>query len=524
MEEYKIIPLVQLAVNPDQPRKHFFEDSINEMAQSIKSVGIIEPLVVRPIGDDETPVFQIVCGERRYRGACKAFIDAVPCIVRQLTDDQVFDIQITENLQRENPSPLDEAEGYQTLLTKKRSSLREIAERFGKSEDYVFGRIRLLNLVPEARAFLEEQILPVTAAMKISTLNEPQQKDAIKRTIIEVTVDNKPKKLFTGLNDLRLYFENNVLMPLSWAAFDTDSKVLCPAAGSCTDCSKRIGNSMFKEFLDSDKCLDAACYKEKHVEHYQRLQASLSKKMKVEVVFAARFYGIEREYKALGDIIAMTSYHVIENQKQRPKNALYAIFIGPDRTKGTGEGLPDHAWIEVPEKVVEKTAKKSEQKAIVKTTERDNIFNRHYTLNLFNQFKEKTIKAPNTFQYQVMASRLMAELSVPVEIIVDIAKRHKITFKAQQYNGEWSEVIINKEYTPQDDIVLSFETSDVLKAMDGLYQTQTEKMLAELIFLSTINNDELLNHISDQYKLSPKSAKKSADNIANKELKKLQTK
>jgi ParB/RepB/Spo0J family partition protein len=521
MDQFKMIHSGDIATDPLQPRKHFSEETINELGQSLKTVGFIEPCIVRHTPDSEKP-YRLVCGERRCRAAEKVGITEIPCLVRELTDDQVFDIQITENLQRENPTPLDEADGYQNLISKRRCSLAEIAARFGKTEDYVFGRLKLLNLVSEAREFLSHEILPVTAAIKIATLNERQQKETIKRTVIDVTVNGVPKKMFTGLNDLRMYFDNNILIPLACADFNTKDSKLCPAAGSCTDCSKRTGNNMFKELVDGDKCLDSACYKEKHVEHYQRLQATLSKKLKVDVVYAARFYGAEREYKALGEIISMTSYNVVAyDHKAKPKNAMYAIFVGPDRTKLEGEKMPEHGWIEVTLKVVEKIEKSAEKKEANNVKQEEKLNEKFYTLRLFEHYKEKGIRAPNTLCYKLIITKLFSEYNLQTEIIVDIAKRYKLQFIAQEFDGEWSEVVVDKNYTPKPDVLLSLNYDHIFEGLEEVNHVNCEKIFGELIFLGIIDTPEMLNELSASYGISLKAAQKEADKIVKAQMKTL---
>lgn len=519
MEEFRIISLFELEIDPLQPRRHITHATIVELADTMKPpIGIIEPLIVRK--KLEGLGFRIVCGERRFRAASVAGLIEVPCMIRELTDDQVFDIQVIENLQRENVSPLDEADAYNTLISKKRCTLHEIAERFGKTEEYVFGRLRLINLIPEAKTYLEEEILPVTAAIKIATLTERQQADTIKRVIIESTVNGQPKKWFTGLNDLKIYFENNVSMPLSIVDFDTTDKNLCPQAGDCKTCTKRTGNTLFKDILDGDKCLDSACYKEKHVEHYQQLQKKLSKKHKTEVVFAARFYGAEREFKALGEILPMTAYRTVEG-KETP-NAVYALFVGPDRTRINDDGMPLHGWIEVTNKVAAAVTTTAVKKSVDKEKEKEILNTYFFVLDLFEQYKGLGIKSPSTYTFKLIITKLMAEYSLSSEVICDIVKRYKVSMKAQQFDGkDWTDVVIDKNFKHDPKGFLSLDYDDIMIAFVDISHVNAQKLVEELVFIGSINDEATLNGYASNYDLDIKAAKKQAEKSSKAKLKEL---
>lgn len=352
MDETKNLPLVALQISPINPRKHFPQTSINELAQSIKQVGIIEPLVVRPVVDPEVNAlgtfFEIVCGERRFRAAIIAEISEVPCQIRTLTDDQVLDIQITENLQREDMSPLDECNIFQSLMDKRHLALQDVAIKFGKSVDYIFGRLRLSNLIEAGRQALENEIIPITAAIKIAHLSEKQQKMAINRTIVQADVDGKMTQFFTGLRDLKMFFDNNVLMSLVQANFDTKSETLFPEAGPCTTCIKKTGNNMFSEMSGTNKCLDNPCYKMKHILHYQALKKQTEEKnKKVEVVFAARTFNMEKEFAKELEVIPINDYTEINPSKAKSsKSAVLAVLVGPDRDPEEKK-YDEVIWIEV---------------------------------------------------------------------------------------------------------------------------------------------------------------------------------
>jgi len=136
--------------NPYQPRKIFSEDSLAELRDSIKQVGIIQPLVVRKLG----PIYELVAGERRLRAAKAAGFSTVPAVVRQYTDQEVAQATLIENIQREELNPLEEALAYDQLLTQFQITQDELAKRVGKSQSTIANKRRLLRLSDEVKELL----------------------------------------------------------------------------------------------------------------------------------------------------------------------------------------------------------------------------------------------------------------------------------------------------------------------------------------------------------------------------------
>ncbi|MFT4300786.1 MAG: ParB/RepB/Spo0J family partition protein [Desulfovibrio sp.] len=147
------LPLSSLKPNPGQPRRHFDEEALRELAASIKSQGIIQPLLVRPLPEDDT--YQIVAGERRWRAAQMAGLKQVPVYIRQLTDKEVMAAALIENLQREDLNPIEEAEALQALREALDLTQEELASRLGKSRPAVANALRLLQLSTAARGDLQ---------------------------------------------------------------------------------------------------------------------------------------------------------------------------------------------------------------------------------------------------------------------------------------------------------------------------------------------------------------------------------
>lgn len=157
METVEKISLKEIKVNPFQPRKNFDEVALSELAESIKEHGVLQPIIVRRRGKN----FEIVVGERRYRGSQIAGIKDIPVVIRELTDQQMMEIAILENLQREDLTPIEEADAYQNLMESQNLTQEQLAFRLGKSRPHIANHIRLLSL-PEA---VREQISAGTLSM-----------------------------------------------------------------------------------------------------------------------------------------------------------------------------------------------------------------------------------------------------------------------------------------------------------------------------------------------------------------------
>ena len=136
--------------NADQPRKNFDEDKIDELAESISSHGIIQPLIVRKSKNG----YEIVAGERRYRAARKAGLKEVPCLVREFSDEENMLVAIIENMQREDLDPIEEAEGLEQMIKTYGLTQEEVSKSVGKSRPYISNALRLLNLSEEIREMI----------------------------------------------------------------------------------------------------------------------------------------------------------------------------------------------------------------------------------------------------------------------------------------------------------------------------------------------------------------------------------
>ena len=177
MEEFKIVQIKDIQKNPYQPRKEFSEEKIQELAQSIKENGLIQPIIVR-----KSPVlgYEILAGERRYRASIAAGLSEVPVIVKQLSDQDMMLHSIIENLQRENLNPIEEAKAYQSLIDKGFTHT-EIAEKMGKSRPYITNLVRLLGLPKHILTEVESGKLSQAHARLLIQLSSDKQDKLLNR-------------------------------------------------------------------------------------------------------------------------------------------------------------------------------------------------------------------------------------------------------------------------------------------------------------------------------------------------------
>lgn len=171
----------KIRTNPNQPRKYFDEDSLSELAESIKTQGIIQPLTVEEIAPGE---FSIVAGERRYRAAKIAGLERVPAIVMSLTDVQRIQVSLIENIQRENLNAIEEAEAYQYLIEKTGYTQDMVAEKVGKSRSTITNSLRLLSLSDQMKDDIVSGAMTAGHAKAVLSLVNPSDRNLLRDKIV----------------------------------------------------------------------------------------------------------------------------------------------------------------------------------------------------------------------------------------------------------------------------------------------------------------------------------------------------
>lgn len=169
--EIKMIPISEIRSNPYQPRIHFDPDALQELADSIKEHGVFEPIIVKK----SIKGYELVAGERRTKASKLAGLETIPAIVKDFNDQQMMEIAILENIQRENLSPIEEAQAYKNFMNKMDMTQEEIAKRFGKSRSHITNLLGLLTLPNEVQKDVTKGNITMSHARVLSKLEDKEQ-------------------------------------------------------------------------------------------------------------------------------------------------------------------------------------------------------------------------------------------------------------------------------------------------------------------------------------------------------------
>jgi ParB family chromosome partitioning protein len=311
--EYRELPLALLNESKTNPRRVFNEAALQELASSIRSQGVLSPLLVRPLTENG---FEIVAGARRYRAAQIAETATVPVRIVHLSDAEVIEAQLVENLIRAEIHPMEEAEGFARLLAleEPKYSIEQISARVGKSPAFVASRIKLIDLVPAAvEAFYANEI-GVGHALLLAKLPADQQEQALSACFKEVhNGAGKPARILLPVRNLQFWIESNVLLVLKDAPFDKRNAQLVPTAGSCADCPKRTGHNklLFGDDLgrQGNQCTDPGCYQAKLTAHVAQTVAA-----KPGLVQISTAYGAQKEGSP---VLPRNKYTAIRDDKPK---------------------------------------------------------------------------------------------------------------------------------------------------------------------------------------------------------------
>lgn len=296
------IPIDQLHESPFNPRRRFH--GIKELADTMRPPNgrVLQALLVRPIvpplfaGEADLAAsavagYEVVFGHRRRRAGIEAELATLPCVVRAMGDAEARHCQVVENLQRDDVHPFEEAEGFMQLIAQDGLTADEVAEQFGKSRSYVYGRLKLLQACPEVRdACLDgkigSEVALLVARLRTNKLQEKALAAIRNDTSTSAKLDDGGKRSFRHIRDLLI---EKFTLDLRSAIFDPEDATLCPDAGSCSACPKRSGNAPEFEDLAAkqrdtehymhhraggpDICTDPDCFADKKAAHLQRKAA-----------------------------------------------------------------------------------------------------------------------------------------------------------------------------------------------------------------------------------------------------------
>ena len=278
------LPIAMLTESPTNPRRNFDEEFLKGLASSIQSQGILASLLVRP----KDQRYEIVFGAQRFRAAQIAGKEIVPVEIRDMTDAQVMEAQLVENLQRRDVHPLEEARSFKGLLDleEPRYSIEQIAVKIGKPPAYVATRLKLTELAEVVVEEFYREEIGVGHALLLAKLPLDKQEEALKACFREdwsASADRKAKRILLPVRNLQTWIEQNILLVLKDAPFDKKDVHLVAIAGSCVDCAKRTGHNklLFFDLGKQDACSDPSCYQAKVDAHIANAIATKPKLVQI---------------------------------------------------------------------------------------------------------------------------------------------------------------------------------------------------------------------------------------------------
>lgn len=238
-----MVALASIQPSGYNPRKNFDETSLAELAESIRQQGVLQPIGVRPIADDR---LEIVFGERRYRASLMAGLEEIPAIVMEISDETAEEMAVTENLQRKDVTPIEEANAYQKLIESGRHDVQSLAVQFGKNESYIRTRLKFVSLIPEIARLLEQDEITISVASEICRYGEDIQREVYDKHLKEGTIYNSWRGL--KASDVAKNIEQHYTTDLGRYSFDKTLCLSCPhntnnmmlfCEGGCGNCANR---------------------------------------------------------------------------------------------------------------------------------------------------------------------------------------------------------------------------------------------------------------------------------------------
>jgi ParB/RepB/Spo0J family partition protein len=362
---FERIALTQIHPSPNNPRRIRDDDpAIDELAQSLRELGQIEPIVVQELPDSPDH-FEILAGERRWRAAKVAGLPDLECKIISVDEQHALEITVCENLQRQDLDPLSEARGVATLLSKG-WSVATIAAHLGKTPPWVHRRSKLSALTPiwqQAVAVPDSQaaLLGAGHLELIARLTPEQQEAVLKDFRIVVDWQGVPRPV----EDLACELNQRFTRELKGAKWDLDDAELVSDAGACSTCTKRSAcqQHLFSELADAkDRCLDQVCWETKQAAWLKQRKAEAKEEHGPDLVqISERYYG---KGKALGE----SQYRAA---KKTDKGAVPALV-----TDGSDQGKVVFIKVTKPDQANAKELTPEQQAAAKRKAEREAIANK----------------------------------------------------------------------------------------------------------------------------------------------------
>lgn len=275
--EFQYIAINQIHESATNPRRTFDECKLGELAESIRTNGLIQPITVRP----NNTGFELVAGARRFRAAQLAEVFSLPARIVTIDDAQALEWQLVENSQRVDVHPYEEAQGFQRLLDMPGYHVATLVEKSGKSPAHVYARLSLLQLIPAIAEAFSAELITASHANLLARLPQEHQANAYEQCWRKDWQDKEPHLL--PAKHLSAWIQTNLYLSLADAPFDKEDTTLNPPAGACVTCPRRSGfNTTLFADVHGDQCLDAPCFHLKVNAHIDREVAARPQLMQIE--------------------------------------------------------------------------------------------------------------------------------------------------------------------------------------------------------------------------------------------------
>jgi ParB family chromosome partitioning protein len=400
------IPLHLMDESPTNPRERYDDKALADLAGTITSVGLVQPVIVRP-HPQAAGRFELVCGARRRRATLLAGKDAVPSIVRDLTDDQVLIIQFIENEHRENLSPLSQARGYAALMKAKPHvyTVEELSARLSKSDNrYVAERLQLLHLIEPAQTLLDAERLPFRHAFELSRLQPEQQHRALfvcfaNFQSAESVLERAHQTVSVSVDGLRQWISTHCHLDLHHAPFPLDAALAGEIA--CRECPKRAGSAplLFGDIAKEDTCLDPECFARKRTTFVEiQIEKIEGQGLQVKRISNSLRVGSAGEKP---DVLYRGEYRIVE------RDSCSVTQVGIDDSRPTDQTV----YVCVEENCPVHTGRTRyalpEEREARKQTIRKQREEKQYRIDLLASVKDKLSKTPQKSDLYVAASRLL---------------------------------------------------------------------------------------------------------------------
>lgn len=302
------------------PRRTFTD--MAELTDSVRQHGVIQPVLIRPLTAEQAEerntiaVYELVCGERRFRAAHEAQLDEIPAVIRELTDAQAMELQIIENLQRKDVSEIEEAEGYQLMMDDHGYTADELADRIGKSRGYIYGRLKLLALCSTARKAMLDGTLSPSVALLIARIPVPSlQEQAMKDVMFDPQTCDP-----MSARKAKQHITDRYTLAMSRARHDLADATLIPAAGACEGCDKRTScnRDVFPD-ISADVCTDPDCFAAKDAMHAAGIRAQYQQRghtlLAGEDAYKHLLFGSAKDLSSFSDLIDLDNISEINEDK-----------------------------------------------------------------------------------------------------------------------------------------------------------------------------------------------------------------